>query len=408
MSRDRLFHWAWIVLAVAFLDLFINYSIRLGYGVILPEMINDLNLSRTAGGTIYNAYMLVYIALTPFIGILTDRLGARRVIACCALFLATGVSLMGTVESLWFACLVYAVAGAGATGMWTPVLTVVQRWFAPRRRGFALGIISTGYGLGFATMGVVFPWIVRNYNWRFTWYILGAAALMLAVVNGVFLRSNPESAGWKPWGGRDLPEPKKLQAGHSEDRSLKSIIKEPVFILIALSYFSITFSYYGIATFIVDYARNELGIPLAKASFLATIHGMGQIVSVLTILPLSDYWGRKKTIIVSNGFIALSLIGVLWCGDSWIILYIMVGILAFFTGATFPMYGACAGDYYPKESIGTVIGAWTPFYGVGAMVVHWVSGIIRDVTGSYQMAFMITTLMTVISIFFMALVRKNR
>lgn len=31
-SRNREFQWAWIVLLVCFVDLFVNYSIRLGYG----------------------------------------------------------------------------------------------------------------------------------------------------------------------------------------------------------------------------------------------------------------------------------------------------------------------------------------------------------------------------------------
>ena len=35
-------HWAWIILAVCFVNLFINYGIRLGYGVVMPEMIRTL------------------------------------------------------------------------------------------------------------------------------------------------------------------------------------------------------------------------------------------------------------------------------------------------------------------------------------------------------------------------------
>ena len=122
-------HWAWVVLAVCFVNLFVNYSVRLGYGVVLPEMIRELNFSRTAGGSIYNAYLFVYIALTPLTGLLTDRIGARPVIAVCSLILGVGVVLMGTVQGVGSACLFYAIVGLGATGMWTPVITVVQRWF---------------------------------------------------------------------------------------------------------------------------------------------------------------------------------------------------------------------------------------------------------------------------------------
>ena len=407
MERERSFHWAWIILATGFVNLFINYSVRLGYGVMLPEMIRDLSLSRTAAGSIYNAYLFAYVSLTPLTGILTDRLGARRVIACCAFILAAGVTLMGTVESLWLACLAFGIAGLGATGMWTPVITVVQRWFAPHRRGLALGILSAGYGLGFATMGVAFPWIVRNFTWRYAWYILGAAALVMVVVNGSLLRSDPESSGWKPWGQRKTNEVPKIQSGQPQDRSLSMIFRTPVFWLIGFSYFAVTYSFYGITTFMVDYARDQLGLPIAQASFLATIHGLGQIAGVLTILPLSDYWGRKKTIMISNAFITVCLIGVLWGGNSWIILYAVVGVLAFFSGAIFPIYGACAGDYFPKKVMGTIIGVWTVFYGVGAISVHWVSGLIRDTTGSYHNAFVITVITAAVSIVFMYFVEKS-
>ena len=156
LEEKRYIHWAWIILATCFVDLFINYSVRLGYAVVLPEMIRTLGFSRTAGGSIYNSYLFIYIVITPLTGYLTDRFGARRVITTCSLVLGLGVLLMGTVNNLWTACLFYAVTGLGATGMWTPVITVVQRWFSPHRRGLALGILSTGYGLGFAAMGALF------------------------------------------------------------------------------------------------------------------------------------------------------------------------------------------------------------------------------------------------------------
>jgi MFS family permease len=148
----------------------------------------------------------------------------------------------------------------------------------------------------------------------------------------------------------------------------------------------------------VDYAQNQIGLPLEKASLLATVHGLAQIIGVLTIVPLSDYVGRKRTIIISNAFIAACLAGILFAGNSWVALFSLVGVFALFYGATFPVYGACAGDYFPREVMGTVIGAWTPFYGVGAVLVHWVTGILRDRTGLYDYAFVICIGMALLAI----------
>ena len=409
MKREKSFHWAWVILSTCFFSLFINYSVRLGYGVVLPEMIRTLSFGRTAGGSIYNAYLFSYIALTPLTGYLTDRFGARHVITSCSLILGIGVLLMGTVHNLWMACLFYAIAGVGATGMWAPVITVVQRWFSLNRRGLALGILSTGYGLGFATIGVAFPWIVHHFTWRYAWYFLGAGALVMTLINGILLRSDPKESGYLPWGQKNesFLSSETDVAPSVKDIPLSMVFKNIRFWLIGLSYFSIAYSLYGITTFMVDYAKYQIGLPLEKASLLATVHGISQVVGVLTILPLSDYVGRKRTIIISNSFITACLIGTLFSGNSWGILFIFVGIIALFYGATFPLYGACAGDYFPKNLMGTVIGAWTPMYGLGAMLVHWITGILRDTTGIYGYAFTINAGMAAAGLCLMALVKKS-
>ncbi|MEW6668374.1 MAG: MFS transporter [Thermodesulfobacteriota bacterium] len=405
MGETRSFHWAWVILAICFVDVFISYSVRLGYGVVLPEMIRDLGFTRTAGGSIYNAYLFSYLVLTPVSGYLTDRLGGRRVIAACSLILGIGVLLMGTTRSLWTACAFYAVVGAGASGMWTPLLTLVQRWYAPRRRGLALGIMSSGYGLGLAAMGAVFPWIVREFDWRYAWYFLGAGALAMVAVNSLLLRSDPGVSGLRPW-GEDAPDGAAAPAGKSPPRAtpLSQVFRKPIFWLIGLSYFCIAYSLYGFTTFMVDYARSQLGLPLDKASFLATVHGFAQVLGVLTVLPLSDRLGRRNTMILSNAFIAAALVGVLFSRTPGT-LYAFVGIMAVFYGATFPMYGACGGDYFPKDVMGTVIGAWTPFYGLGAILSNWVIGWLRDRMGVYDQAFIINAVMAGTAMALMVLVR---
>ncbi|MFH1090364.1 MAG: MFS transporter [Pseudomonadota bacterium] len=400
-------HWAWIILAVCFVNLLINYSVRLGYGLVLPEMIRDLSLSRTAGGTIFNSYFFMYLALTPLTGYLTDWFGARRVISVCALIMGAGIILMGTVDSLATACLVFGLVGLGSTGMWTPIISVVLRWFAPRRRGLALGVLSTSWGLGFAALGVTFPWVVHNFNWRFTWYFLGAASLFMVAVNAFLLRSDPASSGYSPWGqdsgavSSDSTVLLRPRAAH-----LSQMLKDRTFWLIGLSYMFTAYGFYGFNTFMVDYARHQVGMPVEKASFLATVSGLGQVVGVLTILPLSDRLGRKRALLIANSFITVLLVGLLFTGQSLVMLYVLVGVLAVFCSATFPMYSACAGDYFPREMMATVVGAWTPFYGLGAMAAHWVSGMLRDATGDYHYPFIINAFMAGLAVVMMSRVKQ--
>jgi sugar phosphate permease len=404
------YHWSWLIVGISFGNFVINYSIRLGYGVALPEMISDLGFDRTAGASIYNAYLLCYISLTPFAGYLTDKFGARWVITISSTILGVGALLMGTTSTLWSACLFYAIAGAGAAGIWGPVLTVVQHWFSPNRRGLALGIVGTGPGTGFGIMGVIFPWVAYHLSWRYGWYFLGIAALGMVIINGLFLRSTPEDIKCLPWGSADqvpYQSSNSLGPSHVGNHSISLLLTNKRFWLIGLSYFSITYSVYGITTFMIDYARYQLGLPYDQASLLATIHGSFSIIGVLLILPISDSLGRKRTIMIANLCIAVCVIGILLATGSSTMLFLLVGFLAAFYGAIFPMYGACAGDFFPRDIIGVVIGAWTTIYGVGAILAHWVTGLLRDYTGLYDSAFFIDSIMAGTGFLLLALIRTK-
>ncbi len=405
MNEQRRLHLAWMILGICFIDLFINYSVRLGYGVILPEMIQALGFSRTDSGSIYNSYLLTYICIAPLTGYLTDRVGARRVISTCLLIVAVGAGLMGTVQNLLQACLFFGIAGLGSTGIWVPIITLVQRWFAPARKGLALGILSTGFGVGFAAMGVSFPWIISNFDWRFAWFALGTMGLLMVIPNAFLLVSDPAEKGLSAWGGE--PHPVAPAANRRAPIRLQQIWKDRSFWMIGFSYFAIAYSLYGFTTFMVDYAKHQLGMPVAVASRVATIHGLAQVLGMLTVLPASDYITRKTTIWISNTLIALTLAGILLSGGDWTVTYALIGVMAIFYGSTFPIYAACAGDYFPKEAVGTVAGAWTPFYGAGAILTHWVTGWLRDTTGVYDHAFLICAAMAAISAVLMSLVKAK-
>ncbi|HOV89953.1 MAG TPA: MFS transporter [Syntrophorhabdaceae bacterium] len=408
-EENKGIHWAWIILGVCFIDLYINYGIRLGYSVLLPEMIRTMGFTRRQGGDIFNAYFIVYILFSLFTGYLTDRLGARKVISIFCIILGIGTILMGTAQSFWQACIFYGIVGMGGAAMWTPIITLVQRWFDVRKKGMALGILSTGFGLGFATMGRFYPMIVAWKDWRYCWYILGIAALSMVVINALLLRSKPEDKDLMPWGAKmnDVSQKKATHPSMHQKIRFSEILGIPNFWFIGFSYLLIAASLYLLLTFMVDYARYELNIPYAKASLLATIHGIGQIVGVLTIPMASDYIGRRMTLILSNACIGLCVLSVILAGHNTMWLYTSIGFLGAFFGATFPMYGAAGGDYFKKEMMGTVIGALTIFYGTGAILANRMGGHIRDITGSFFIPFIIAFVSALLASLLMIFVKRK-
>jgi len=217
----------------------------------------------------------------------------------------------------------------------------------------------------------------------------------MVLVNALLLRSSPEDVKATPW-GEEGPVQERPEAGPRAGR-YREVFRSPTFWIIGTSYALAACSLYIVTTFMVDYANVELGLSFKEASFLATIHGISQVVGVLTIPMLSDRVGRKLTIAFSNLFIASSIAGIVLVGASTLGLYAAISVLGTFYGVTWPMYGACGGDYFSREVMGTVIGAWTPFYGSGAIFAHLVAGRIRDVTGSFQLAFLLAVALAVVA-----------
>jgi sugar phosphate permease len=384
--RGMKIHWAWVVLGTSFITLFINYSIRIGaYSVLLPKMIEDLGINMTQAGMIRAGYFLTYILFSPLTGWLMDRIGGRFVISFFCLFLGIGTLLMGQASSLITAILFHGIVGIGAAAVWTPVSALIQKWFAATKRGLALGILSPSYALGFGLMGIILPTIVKNYSWRMGWYLLGASGLLLIAINFLFLRDDPEKLGLLPWGetAKSIPSPPPSKTTFN----YWDIIKERTFWLIGASYFFISLGVYIVSDFIVTYGVVELKVPYPVASTFISIMALTSIVGGFVLMTLSDYIGRAKLLVIIHSLLALSILFIILAKGDISLLRVGIGWFGFIYGPIFPMYAACARDYFPKEVAGTVIGLLTLFYGIGAMVGPIMGGHLTDLMGTFRWSF---------------------
>lgn len=300
-------HWAWVVLASSFITLFINYSIRIGaYSVLLPGMLRDLNLNMTQAGVIRAAYFFAYVLFSPLTGWLVDRIGGRWVISFFCLFLGAGTFLMGRTDGIAEAILSHGLVGVGAAAIWTPVCALIQRWFGETKRGLAMGILSPSYAMGFGMMGIVLPMIVDAYDWRMGWTLLGMSAFALSVMICFLLKNDPKEIGLLPWGEGMIPG---QPASSGPLLPYPDILNKSHFWLIGISYLFISIGAYILSDFIVTYASNELSVPYRTASGLITLMALTGVAGGLVLMPLSDSIGRKKSLLLINSMIALSLPG---------------------------------------------------------------------------------------------------
>jgi sugar phosphate permease len=399
-------HWAWLVLTASFATVFIHYNIRLGYGILMPEMIQSLQITKAQAGTIASSFYLAYSIFAPILGFMADRVNARILLVVFPAVFSVGTFFMGKPQTLFQACLSFFVVGVGASALWTPVVTLVQRWFESRRRGMALGILSFSYAIGYGILGIVLPLLVAQYGWRACWFLLAAVAILLVPLNGMFIRSKPQDLHLKPWGEGIKTIPQSPEEPPLSIIPLRTLLRWPSLWLTGISYFFIAFSAYGVNLFIVTYGNLELKYPFAQAARLASAIAFSGIPGALLLPILSDFIGRKRCLVFISAGMTVSILLIIWAGSTWSALMAAVSVYGVFYASVWPMYAAAAADFFPREATGTVLGFWTIFYGCSLALAPVAGGYIADVTGTFDYSFLAGAISGFLAMLFLLPLRK--
>ena len=381
-------HWAWVILMVTSATTFVHYSIRLGYGILMPEMILSLKISKAQAGAIYSSFFIAYTIFSPILGFMIDRSNARLLLAVFSALLAAGTFFMGMPQTLFQACLAFFLAGIGASAMWTPVVTLLLRWFAGKHRGLALGILSISSALGYGIMGLVFPLLATGYGWRACWLLLGASAFFLVPLNGLLLRDRPQELRLRPWGETTDSGTTPLPGESQERLSYLRILRMPSLYVVGISYFFIGLTAYLVNIFVVTYGVLELKYSFAQAAHLASAIAFSGIAGALFLPALSDYIDRKKCLIMINAGMTASVFLVILAGHNRLALLAAASTFGIFYAAVWPVYAALAAEIFPAGATGSVIGFWTIFYGLSVVLAPAVGGYIADATGTFVYSFL--------------------
>jgi MFS family permease len=132
---------------------------------------------------------------------------------------------------------------------------------------------------------------------------------------------------------------------------------------------------------------NDLGYGLARgAEMLSLMLGFG-IVSRLLSGFIADRIGGMKTLLLGSVLQGVAL--VLYVPfDGLMSLYIVSALFGLFQGGIVPSYALIVRQYFPPQEAGARVGMVLTATLAGMAFGGWLSGVIYDLTGSYQMAFL--------------------
>lgn len=166
------------------------------YTTLLPALQKEWELSNSEAGLISGIYYAGYIAATPILTSLTDRVDARRVYAfACALSLAGAAGFMLFAQGLWSALFFQFLIGAGLGGSYMPGLKMLADQLEGPVQSRSVGFYTASFGIGSTLSILVCGWIGAAQGWAAA-FAYGAAGPLIAalIVNLVMPRGRTRTA----------------------------------------------------------------------------------------------------------------------------------------------------------------------------------------------------------------------
>jgi OFA family oxalate/formate antiporter-like MFS transporter len=388
MENKKNFNRWWIVLGAIIIQLCLGAIYA--WSVFRKPLESALNITPTQASLPFS-FVLIFFALATIIGgRLYDKLGPRIAIAG-GILLGVGMILASFSRSLSGLVVFYGIlSGIGIGIAYVCPISTGVKWF-PDKRGLITGLSVAGFGAGALIIGPVARVLIDRLGVFDTLRILGLIFAVLVFIGALILRNPP--AGYHPPGW----QPKVVSSSAKIEYTASEMLRTGRFYLIWIMYFI------GCATGLMVIGQTSpIGQELASysketaalgVSLLAVFNALGRIFWGR----ISDSLGRMRTLLLmylicGAAILSYNLISILplwfWFGIS------LVGLCF---GGYLALFPAVTADFFGTKNVGINYGLVFTAYGVGGLLSNIFAPRIKELTGGYTWAFIITGILCFIS-----------
>ena len=297
-----------------------------------PAIVRDLGISKLEVAWLITAFTLPGMLLAPFMGILADRYGRKRILVPSIFLFGIAGTCCALTRDFNLLLGLRVLQGIGAAAMGTLNATVIGDLFSGRRLAAAMGLNSSVLNIGTASYPVI-GGALATLAWFYPFY-LSLAAIPVGLVVMKWLR-NPE-----PRSAESLREYLAGAWKHFRNMRLAALFAAGVLTFILL--YGAYLTYFAI---------------LLDESFNASEFTIGLVMSLsaLTTAAVSSQLGRlvsrfRETTLIKAGFViyGLSLLLIPLMPGLWFMLIPMV-LFGVAQGINFPSVMALVAGMAPME-----------------------------------------------------------
>jgi MFS transporter, OFA family, oxalate/formate antiporter len=338
----------------------------------------------------FSVLIVVQTLFSPAQGWLVDRFGPKALVAVGAALTGLGWILSAHVDNVWMLFLTYgALCGVGTGIVYVGVIGLMARWF-PDRRGFAIGIVAAGYGMG--AMLTTFP---------ISSMLTSSGAPRTLVVFGLILGGIGALAAL----GLREPRPGEVSVPaatrtHGEDVAPANMLKTPIFWLMFVMMTMMSTGGLMVTSNFANFARDfgvadVLVLGLAALPFALTVDRLLNGFTRPFFGWASDRIGRENTMGLAFGLEGLAILLLLrFSGDAPAFI-VLSGLVFFGWGEIFSLFPSTLTDTFGSRYATTNYGFLYIAQGVGSILGGPVAASMRVATGSWTSVFGVAVAMDI-------------
>jgi sugar phosphate permease len=348
-----------------------------GYSVIAnggPVLVIEIIAVVTIGGLCY----FIHLALRQWFGWTTRAaVGVATLLALGSLAFYSQTWMGQALKQVYMIHLLFALVLSTSGSM--VVIFLISSWFV-RHRGLAIGIALVGTSLGSAILPYFNPDLIAAYGWRQSYVINAVMPVVLLLFVLLFIKGTPRHAGMTALGQSDA-------IGDLKQHGLtyREAIRTRTFWMIAVSGFLTYFAIFAFVQHAVLHANVGFGMPLKEAGKLMGVFSLVAMASKLLSGVVADIIDRHKVFTACFAIMLIGTIALASMKREW--LFPAAIIIAMGWGGLFTLYNMLAVNNFGLREIGRINGTVSLLESVGAGLGSWVTGLLFDVYGSYQVAF---------------------
>ena len=384
------------------------------FGVFVKPLADEFGWTRGELSFAITMTNFAVVLASPSLGFIIDRFGVRRVLILSVIMMGLTVASMALLSaSIWhFYALYFLIPFLGAGTLPQSYSRVLIAWFE-RRRGIALGISLSGFGVGAMLVPVVAQLMIDNYGWRMAYAGFGAAVLALALPMVVFvLRESPAEMGLKPDGGPartsdsgDAALPGSSAPGGTGGNgmahpaaglSCRDAAHTRSFWLILVSFMLVGIGITSVIAHLVPLLTDR-GVAPADAALYMSSLALGLIAGRVLAGFLMDYFFAPY---VAACFLLGLLAGIviLASGTAGVPVFAAAVLVGMATGSEISEIAYICSRYFGPRAFGLIYGLMFSAFQLGSMAGSPLMGLYHDHAGNYAGALWVVAALVAVGI----------